>query len=203
MLTLPTVAMHATHTPFAFGINEPTTAVGMPTPPDAHREHAVSLLREFETIMLLSFERGKNGNRAHVDPDLQARPMHVASVDDDGSLWFVTSIDSTKVDEALTPHDGYAIGQTRTRQVAIRGTFTVVRDPDQIRDIWKKSYEVWFPQGPTDPRVCLIGLHPREIEFWDSSGQNGLRYLIDAAKAFMAGETPQPRPEEHERVRML
>ncbi len=198
--------MHAAETPLAFGIAEPTTAVGMPTPDDP-RHHALMLLREFETVMLISFERhGHDADGAPsfpCEPKLQTRPMHVASVDDDGTLWFVTSIDSTKVEEALSPHDGYAVAQSRTRQACIRGTFTVVRDPDQIQEVWNKSYEVWFPQGPTDPRVCLLGLHPREVEFWDSSGANGLTYLLDAAKAFMAGETPKPRPEEHERVRML
>lgn len=196
----------ATQTPLAFGIPEPTAAAGIPTGPDAQRQHAVQLLREFSTVMLISFER--HGHDAHgapqsrCEPKLQARPMHVASVDDDGTLWFVTSIDSTKVEEALSPHDGYAVAQTKTRQASIRGTFTVVRDPDQIRDVWKKEYEVFFPDGPTDARVCILGLHPREIEFWDASGGNGLTYLIDAAKAFMAGETPKPRPEEHERVRL-
>ena len=184
----------------------PLAAAGIPTGPDEHREHALAMLREFETVMLLSFERhGHDANGApqgRCEPKLMARPMNIASIDDDGTLWFVTSIDSTKVEEALSPHDGYAVAQTKMRQAAIRGTFTVVRDPDQIADVWKKTYDVWFPQGPKDPRVCLLGLHPREIELWDSSGANGLTYLIDAAKAFMAGETPKPRPEEHERVRM-
>ena len=159
---------------------------------------AYEQLKEFPTVMLITQDRHSAGDH----PKLHARPMAVAQVDTDCSLWFVTSIDSSKVDEALTPYDGHAVGQTSTRQVAIAGTFTVLRDPDQIALVWKKSYEVWFPQGPTDPRVCLLGLHPREVEFWDESGTKGLKYLMDAAKALVSGDPPKPQPGMHEKVRL-
>lgn len=195
--------MTATTTPLTEELVEPVAVSASEPPPsnesERHLAHAVELLRELDTLMLLSFERYET-NGQHQEPKFHARPMGIAAVDDDGTVWMVTSIDSTKVDEALTPNDGYAVAQTKTRQVSIRGTFTVVRDPDQIAAVWKKSYEVWFPAGPKDPRVCLLGLHPREIEFWDASGANGLKYLVDAARAFMSGEPPKPRPEEHERL---
>lgn len=162
--------------------------------------HAHELLKEFDTVMLLTFDR--NQKKMGDQPQLHARPMAVAQVDTDCSLWFVTSIDSSKVDEALTPYDGHAVGQTKSRQVSISGTFTVLRDPDQIALVWKKAYEVWFPKGPTDPRVCLLGLHPREIEFWDESGTKGLKYMIDAAKALVTGTPTKPQPGQHDKVRL-
>ena len=182
---------------------QPTTAAGLPNPdtdPQTKAQHAYELLKEIDTVMLLSFER-YDGPTKH-EPKFNARPMHVAALDPDCTIWFVTSIDSEKVDEALTPHDGYAVAQTKTRQASIRGTFTVVRDRDQIKQVWSPAYDVWFPQGADDPRACLLGLHPREIEFWDASGMKGLTYLLESAKAFMTGETPKPAPEQHEKVRL-
>ncbi len=125
--------------------------------------------------MLLTVDR-RLGRIDH--PHFHARPMEIAEIDVDCTLWFVTNIDSSKIDEALTPYDGHAVAQTRTRQVSISGTFSVVRDPDQIKAIWKNSYEVWFPLGPTDPKVCLLGLHPRQIELWDSSGARSVITLM-------------------------
>jgi general stress protein 26 len=167
--------------------------------------YARALLKEFDTVMLLTIDRQTQTTsltKAIDHPRFHARPMAVAEVDADCTLWFVTSIDSSKVDEALTPYDGHAVAQTRTRQASISGTFSVVRDPDQIRSVWKKAYEVWFPVGPTDPKVCLLGLHPREVEFWDSSGAKGLKYLFDSARALITGETPHPAPEQHDKVRL-
>jgi general stress protein 26 len=165
--------------------------------------HAQTLLKEFSTVMLLTIDRHlqKMGDRDH--PHFHARPMAVAEVDADCTLWFVTSIDSSKIDEALTPYDGYALGQTRSRQLSMSGTFSVVRDPDQIKAVWKKEYEVWFPDGPTDAKVCLLGLHPREVEFWDASGMKGLKYLFDSAKALLTGVPPTPAVGQHDKVRLV
>lgn len=163
--------------------------------------HARELLKEFDTVMLLTVDRNLQKIGDH--PRFHARPMAVAEVDVDCTLWFVTSIDSSKIDEALTPYDGHAVAQTRTRQASITGTFSVVRDPDQIREMWKKEYEVWFPDGPTDPKVCLLGLHPREVELWDSSGTKGLKYLLDSAKALVTGHPPQPISGQHDKVRLV
>lgn len=162
--------------------------------------HARELLKEFSAVMLLTVERRLEKMGEH--PRFHARPMEIAEVDADCTLWFVTSIDSSKIDEALTPYDGHAVGQTKLRQVSISGTFSVVRDPDQIKAVWKKAYEVWFPQGPTDPKACLLGLHPREVEFWDSSGAKGLKYLFDSAKALITGDAPQASAEQHDKVRL-
>lgn len=179
------------------------TAIESTTPPlglTERIEHAHALLKEFSTVMLLTIDRSlpKMGDHPH----FHARPMEVAEVDADCTLWFVTSIDSSKIDEALTPYDGHAVAQTKTRQVSISGTFSVVRDPDQIKAVWKKAYEVWFPQGPTDPKVCLLGLHPREVEFWDASGAKGLKYLFDSAKALVTGTPPTPAEGQHDKVRL-
>jgi general stress protein 26 len=165
------------------------------------KAHAREVLKELGTVMLLTIDR--HLQKAGEHPHFHARPMAVAEVDADCTLWFVTSIDSSKIDEALTPYDGHASAQTRTRQAWITGTFSVVRDPDQIRVMWKKEYEVWFPEGPTDPKVCLLGLHPREVEFWDASGTKGLKYFFDSAKALVTGHPPQPISGQHDKVRLV
>jgi general stress protein 26 len=165
-------------------------------------QHAHALLKDFDNVMLLTIDRNPPSSiqKAIDHPHFHARPMAIAAVDADCTLWFVTSIDSSKVDEALTPYDGHAIAMTRTRQASIMGTFSVVRDPDQIKAVWKKEYEVWFPEGPTDRKVCLLGLHPRQVEFWDASGTKGLKYLFESAKALVTGEPPKPAAGQHDKV---
>jgi hypothetical protein len=48
----------------------------------------------------------------------------------------------------------------------------------------------------------LLGLHPRQIEFWDASGTKGLKYLFDSAKALLTGEPPKPAEGQHDKVRL-
>ena len=84
------------------------------------------------------------------------------------------------------------------------GTFSVTRDRDALERVWSKANDVWFPEGASDPRACLMGFHPAEAEFWDMSGAKGLSFVFEAAKALLSGEAieQQDDPQRHAKVRM-
>jgi general stress protein 26 len=140
-------------------------------------------LTHFRNVMLVTFAKG--------DPQrLHARPMAIARFDDEApivTVWFVAHVESAKVAEARSPLGAYVIGQSASRFLFIGGNADVVRDRQRIESMWNKSFDLWFPDGPGDPNVCLIAFYPEQAEAWDVSGTKGLGYLLESAKALVRG----------------
>ena len=164
--------------------------------PSDQRAHVHAMLEELSDVMLTSFE--KTGEM----PVARARPMHIAHLDQDDSLWFYTSIDAEGTLELQRTPGSSVIAQSSSRYVSLQGKSTIVTDRTRIKALWKKMDEVWFPDGPEDPKVCLVHFVPSEAEFWDVSTTLGVKYLFAAAKALITGEPPKPDPKEHGSVKL-
>jgi general stress protein 26 len=160
------------------------------------RERIHDLLEGFSTVMLVTAESGG------ANPTLRARPMAVAKLGDDCTLTFMTSIDTSKVDEAQKNTVSHVVAQGRTTFLSISGDIEVVRDRARIHEAWKPADKVYFPEGADDPKICLLVFRPTEVELWDLSGTRGIRFLFEAARALLSGERPQhdPSSDTHERV---
>lgn len=151
------------------------------------------LLHDFDTAVLMTHS-AENPER------LRGRPMRIAGVDDDGTLWFFTSRDSGKVQEALAITEGYCVAQTAKAQVVLRGRMSIVDDPAKMEWLWNKALEVWWPEGTKDPALCLIRFVTDEGEYWDATGTKGLRFLMEAAKAFLSGDRIEVDADMHGHV---
>ncbi len=159
------------------------------------RAHLHEVLKEFSTLMVATYDKtGKH-------PRLNARPMHVAKLEDDCSLVFVTQLPSEKVSEAQHL-DGSVIGQAMMRQVNLFGHFEISTDRQRMAEVWSKAFDVWFPQGKDDPNACLMIFHPRDAELWDSSGLKGLRYLFESAKALLTKTVPESSSDQHAKLKL-
>ena len=158
-------------------------------------EHVHELLKKFDTLMVGTFQ--ETGE----EPRLHARPMSVACVEDDSSVIFLTSVDTEKVDEALSPRRGHISGQSRRRYLSAIGSFEVLKNTERVKELWKPQFSIWF-EGPDDPKLVMLVFHPEEVELWDSSGVKGLKYAFQMARALVTGERPDrdADPEQHERV---
>lgn len=143
------------------------------------QEHFNSLLRKFDTALLVTQSDQQQ---------LRCRPMTIADVESDSDLWFVTSLDASKVSEIMAhPQVCVAMQQGKTC-LSLTGRASVVHDRAKIRELWKDAWKVWFPDGQTDSSIALIYVDAVEGEYWDTSGLNGLKYLFKAGKAYLAGE---------------
>ena len=150
-------------------------------PTQAERFH--DLLKNFDTAVLLTHGEGTH---------YRARPMAVACVDDNCDLWFITGEDSAKVHEIERDTRVQVICQDgRASCVSIAGRASLIQDRAKIRQLWKPSYRVWFPQGPEDPTIVLIHVAGEQGEYWDNTGANGLLYMYRAIKAMMTHTTPE------------
>ena len=111
------------------------------------------------------------------DGTLHARPMGTASVNFDGTLWFVTRIDSGKVDEIREdshvlvsyeqPKDGIYL--------SLQGRAGIVKDRALIKQHWSKMADAWFKEGSDDPAASLIKVTVTGGEYWESSSTGIVR----------------------------
>jgi general stress protein 26 len=166
----------------------------IPTTSDPKDLH--DLLQEFSTVLLGTFE--DSGER----PSLRARPMSIAKLDRDCSLYFITRAATDKVGEASATRFGHVFAQSKTRFGSLQGEFVISRDRALIRELWSKPCEVWL-DGPDDPNAAAIIFKPREAELWDLSGTKGLRFLLESARALVTGDKRPDYPAKmHERVQV-
>ncbi len=160
---------------------------------DSNLEKLYGLLTEFSTVMLITMG---GPNRCN------ARPMAVARVDKNTDLWLFTSRDSEKVREIQADTQVQVHGQDgRENCVVIAGRATVVEDRAIIREVWKPSFKVWFPDGADDPNIVLLHIKGEQAEYWDNTGANKLSYLYQSLKALVTGTTPEIKEgEQHGNV---
>ena len=145
------------------------------------------ILRTFETAMLVTQR----------ESELRSRPMHIADRTEDGRVWFVTNIDSGKLDELTDNPEVNVAMQADSRFLSISGTVRATRDPAKIHDLWNDSYGIWFSKGRDDPALVLLEIVPTYVEYWDRSGVEALKFLFDAAKGAVSGDTRDGAAGKH------
>ena len=143
------------------------------------RKKFLDLLENFDAAMLVT-ER---------DKELRSRPMAIAEATADGRLWFVTNVDSAKLEELTeNPHVNVAM-QADRKFLAVSGTTRATRDRDKIDELWNDAMGVWFEKGRDDPELILLEVVPTYAEYWDRSGLEGVRFMFEAAKSALTGHT--------------
>lgn len=153
----------------------------------------IDLLHDFDNAMLVT--RGEQGQ-------LAARPMAIAQVQEQGTLWFVTDRHSGKVDDMQANHHVAVVMQSDRKFVSISGSATMVDDRQKLNDLWKESWKVWFPEGKSSDSIVLLKIEPNSGDYWDNSGASGIRYLLKAGKAYLQGERPEADQKTHASVSM-
>jgi general stress protein 26 len=156
-------------------------------------EKVRELLKDFKTAMLVTQATGRPG---------RARPMAIARVDEDCSVWFFTARATEKVGEIRSDNHVLVTCQDeRSRYLSLSGKAELIGDRGKARELWRESYKTWFPAGLDDPELLLIRVQPSDAEYWDNQGVNGIRYLFEAAKAYISGVRPKvPEGQQHGKV---
>ena len=172
----------------------PANIASAGTAPQEER-HFFELLREFETATVITRTRAGN---------LHGRPMAVADISDDGTLWFVTGVDSAKVLEIRDDSRGMLSLQKDRAFASINGHFELVADRAKADRLWKEAYRVWF-DGKSDPELVLLRFTPFDAEYWDNTGAHGVKHAFEAMKAYLRGQKIDPTeydPEALARIDM-
>jgi general stress protein 26 len=122
---------------------------------------------------------------------LNARPMHLVQDEFDGTFYFYTSVDSSKVDELKkNPDVCIAFSCPKTQVfVSISAHASITQDRSLIEKFWNPFVAAWFTNGKDDPTVGLIKIVSYKAESWNST-QNTFVQLYEYAKAALSDKKP-------------
>lgn len=153
------------------------------------------LLEDFDYAMLVT---------RTTDGELRSRPMAVAEIEPDGVLWFITERHSGKIGELAADNRVNVAMQSTRKFVSISGRATPLADQQKVAELWNEAWRVWFPGGQDDPTLILLRVQGENGEYWDNSGASGIKYLIEAGRAYLSGEKPDVEndPAVHGKVRL-
>lgn len=119
------------------------------------------------------------------DGSFDSRPMATQKKEFDGTLWFLTAQDSSKVSEIVDDsHVSLMYADpSNAKYVAVKGRGFVSKDRAKIHELWNPMYKAWFPGGEEDPQIAVLRVDVTEAEYWEASGSKlvrSIRYLAAA-----------------------
>ena len=132
------------------------------------------------------------------DGHLVTRPMQVQERTAGTDLWFVTDIETHKLDElAQDPHVNLGFYKPRSREwVSVSGTAIVTQDRDLVRGLYKPDWKAWFPKlddvrdgGPDDPRIALILVEAYSAIYMKTNRPRPV-VLFEVVKSIVTGRAP-------------
>ncbi len=133
------------------------------------------------------------------DGYLVSRPMQVQERRTGSDLWFMTNIESHKLDELATdPHVNLGFYKDGTREwVSVSGTAIVSRDKNIIHDLYQADWRAWLGDeggerdgGPDDPRIALILVEAHSVTYSKKDRPKPIQ-LFSLVKGMITGEQPK------------
>jgi general stress protein 26 len=133
------------------------------------------------------------------DGYLVSRPMATQTQAEGVDLWFVTDIESNKLDELdFDSHVNLAYYKDRTREwVSVSGTATISQDRRAIHELYQKDWKAWFGDqggerdgGPDDPRLALVLVEVESVVYLKVDKPAPL-VLFEVAKGMLTGTPPK------------
>lgn len=133
------------------------------------------------------------------DGHLVSRPMATQQRHDGLDLWFVTDIESHKLDELeFDPHVNLAYYRDRTKEwVSVSGVARISRDRDKIRELYEPEWRAWFGDqggerdgGPEDPRIALVLVDVHSAVYMKQEKPMPV-VLFDIARGIVTGQRPE------------
>ena len=132
------------------------------------------------------------------DGRLVSRPMATQTQAEGADLWFVTDIESNKLDElAFDPNVNLAYYRDGSREwVSVSGTAIVTQDRRLIHELYQKDWKAWFGDqggardgGPDDPRLALIQVEVDSVIYLKVDKPKPM-VLFEVAKGMVTGTPP-------------
>ena len=139
------------------------------------------------------------------DGQLVSRPMAMQKRNEYADLWFVTDVESHKLDElASDGHVNLAFYKDRTREwVSVAGTARISRDRALIEELYQPDWRAWFGDeggerdgGPGDPRLALVLVEAQSVEYLVTTKPKPV-VLFEVAKAMVTGNPPRVGEQRH------
>jgi general stress protein 26 len=145
------------------------------------------LIESIETCMMTT---------RRMDGRLVSRPMATQTRQPIADLWFVTDIESDKLDELEhDPQINLAYFDNDSREwVSVSGSARISTDRERIRALYQPDWKMWFGRldevrdgGPDDPRLALILVDAESVVYMKQDKPKPM-VLFEVAKAMVTGK---------------
>jgi general stress protein 26 len=132
------------------------------------------------------------------DGHLVSRPMQTQEREPGVDLWFMTNIDTHKLDDLMNdPHVNLAYYDNSSREwVSVAGIATVSTDRDLVRELYKPDWKAWLGDdggerdgSANDPRIALILVEAEAVTYMKVTKPKPV-VLFEVAKAMVTGSPP-------------
>ena len=152
-------------------------------------EQLRALIEDIEIAMLTT---------RRADGHLVSRPMATQERTGGCDLWFVTNVESDKLDELLAdPHVNVSYYKDRTREwVSVSGTALVSQDRNLVHELYEPDWRAWFGDeggerdgGPDDPRLALIMVEAHSVTYLKVDKPQPV-VLFEVVKGMVTGSVP-------------
>lgn len=136
---------------------------------------------------------------------LVTRPMATQDQGPQGDLWFVTNVETHKVDELeADPHVSVGYLNPKTFEwVSVSGTVRVSQDRERIKELYQPDWKMWFEDeggerngGPDDPRLALIVVDAVTATYFKNSHSQP-QVLFELTRGRATGKQPDLGRQEH------
>lgn len=112
---------------------------------------------------------------------LVSRPMVVYGKDFDGTLWFITHRDSSKVAE-IGKDSRVNVSFGEKSYVSLSGRAFIIDSDLKKKAYWRKRESKFFGTTYNDPSVILIKVEAVSAELWESAGHRS--FIMQSASSF-------------------
>lgn len=135
------------------------------------------------------------------DGNLVSRPMSTRQMDEAGDIWFFTSEDTDKVEEAREHRDvGLSYCDAKgMRYVSVGGKASVVHDRAKMEELYTASLDIWFEEGLDTPGIALLKVTPAVTEFWEPS-KGKIAMAAGMLKSLVTKDTPDDDIMNHGKI---
>lgn len=133
------------------------------------------------------------------DGRLVSRPMATQEREPGVDLWFVTDVESDKIDDLVAdPNVSISYYNVKSWEwVSLSGTVTVSQDREMIRTLYKPDWKAWFGAeggardgGPEDPRYALLLVDVASAIYGKRNKPRPL-VLFEVVKGMVTGKAPE------------
>ena len=122
---------------------------------------------------------------------VKTRPMGTQLVDDEGNLWFMSSLKSHKNAEIAINNTVqlFYSNPGSAEFLSVFGTATISTDRNKIEELWTPIAKAWFTDGKDDQDISLIKVTPLTAYYWDTKSSKMVS-LIKMVASMFTGSAP-------------
>lgn len=120
---------------------------------------------------------------------LVSTPMGTQDFEDASVVWFITGLDTDKVDAIRANPQVNVSYSSDDGWVSYSGAATPTKDKAKLDELWDASASAFMDTDKDDPRSGLLEVHGQTAEYWSSDG--AVKTALEFAKGLVSkGDEP-------------